>query len=280
MLFAKDKDLYRKIIYIILYGSCVVISLPYGLSWVVGFWALSHLIFEEKKEVSALESNIQWVEIVVLSILPVVIFILNEKVALDANNMFNASTGHGEFQWFPGVIFMPLYLIPVLWRTKVRKEALKSFGLHLNRWHMLLITLSLAPILSGNIQRAAYYQKYFKSIPDEILVFSAIKPFYFNGLWEELYYRGLIFSLLLTRVKTGSAIVLSALIFTFSHYNLLQAAGDMELSILVGRLLGVYFLGLVTAYVFWRSGSIWPSVCFHSFNSGSAYLTAYIARHW
>ena len=163
--------------------------------------------------------------------------------------------------------------------TEVKKPSRMFFLDNLKSLLMILVILHHTMITYGAQGGAPYADKY-SLIPDGTLLIAAVKPFYYNGLWEEIYFRGLLFSLLLTRLPVGTAIVLSALFFTFSHYDLLRSAGSLDPAFLIGQLSAVYAMGLVLAYMFWRTCSIWPGVLFHSLSSGSAYMTAYLARNW
>ena len=140
--------------------------------------------------------------------------------------------------------------------------------------------LCFIPFGVVHFQRAGSYVELFAEIPDRSLAVNAIIPFYFNGLWEEIYYRGLILTLLLTRLRPWVAIVVSSLIFTLSHYELTLSAGEMAFSEFAGPMMSNFGLGLVTAYVFWRTGSIWPGVVFHGLCSGSIFFAAYVVRCW
>jgi membrane protease YdiL (CAAX protease family) len=140
--------------------------------------------------------------------------------------------------------------------------------------------LSIIPIIITNIRQASSNAQYFASVSEAALFVAAVKPFYFNGFWEELYFRGLLLSLLLTRLRVGLAVAVSAVIFALSHYDLIKAAAIIDFHQFLTQLFVVFVLGLVTASVCWRSGSLWPAILFHSCSSGLVYLTALIARNW
>jgi membrane protease YdiL (CAAX protease family) len=76
---------------------------------------------------------------------------------------------------------------------------------------------------------------------------------------EELFFRGMLYPLLRSRLAAALAIVLNAALFAAAH--------------VVPLLLpGLFVVGLLLAYLRERSGSIWPSVCFHALQNGTALL--------
>ncbi len=269
---------YRISVYVVIYTLSLAIRLPFGMSWIVSFWALCNLAYHDKQRCLISDRRATWMEIIVLAALPMCIFVLHDVFPLKIDEIFRQDTSHGQEVWFPGVFYLPLYVIPLFWRKIVRKESFETLGFRLNFWHVSLMILTLVPIAVINFQTAYSVDGYFDSVPDRSLWAAAAKPFYFNGLWEELYFRGLIFSLLLTRMRVVPAILLSSMIFSLSHYEWMLSAGEMEFVDFAGEFCGNFGLGLVTAFAFWYTGSVWPGILFHSLASGSAYLTAYLVR--
>ncbi len=79
-------------------------------------------------------------------------------------------------------------------------------------------------------------------------------------LAEEIVFRGAILKALLqSRLSTSGAIILSAVLFALVHGNPAQ----MPHALIVGVLLG---------WMYWRTGSILPSVAFHWVNNSVAYV--------
>jgi membrane protease YdiL (CAAX protease family) len=256
----------------------LLVNLPYGLSWILGFFALSNLIFREGPEIDPRRRPARWIEIMLLSFLPTAVFVLHDIVPLEINSVFRIATETGREEWFPGVFYLVLYIIPLWWIFSVRKESMERACVRLAPKHLLLILLSTVPIFLTCLKYHGSYSAFFAEARTGSLLLAGLKPFYFNGLWEEFYFRFLLFSLILTRLSLGWAMVLSSLIFAFSHYDLIRSFSSVNASRLLMEMGGIFALGLVTANAFFRTRSIWPGVAFHSFTSGSAYLTAYIGR--
>lgn len=266
-----------KWIYLVIFSGGLLIDLPYGLPWFICFWALIQLLFDRQDAQRNSAEKAGWPLIVATTLLPPVIFGLHEALALEIDHIFRLPLSGDRYrQLFPGVLYGVLYAVPLVWL--LRRRGSRTGGFVISNRHVALMVLTTLPFLVSGLRSADYYRIRFESVPDIDLLLMTVKPFYFNGLWEELYYRGLIFSLLLTRMPVAAAAAVSALIFTFSHYDLLKTAGSADLSLLGQQLAGIWGLGLVTAYAFWRTASIWPGVVFHSLTSGAAYLTGYLAR--
>lgn len=78
-------------------------------------------------------------------------------------------------------------------------------------------------------------------------------------LAEEIVFRGAILRTLLTQMKPWTAIAVSALLFSLVHMN----PSQMPFAFLVGILLG---------WMYWRTGSILPSMAYHWANNSIAYI--------
>ncbi|TYA10669.1 CPBP family intramembrane metalloprotease [Paenibacillus faecis] len=77
-----------------------------------------------------------------------------------------------------------------------------------------------------------------------------------SPLYEEIFYRGFLYRWLRTRVGLTGALLLSASIFTLIHiptYNVMPAN---------------FWSGVIFAYAYERTGSIWPSVIIHGVTNG------------
>jgi membrane protease YdiL (CAAX protease family) len=92
---------------------------------------------------------------------------------------------------------------------------------------------------------------------------------------EEMTFRGVIQQSLMRRMNPHIAIILSAAIFSFFHF---QFFGFFP------RL----FLGILLGYMFYITGSLWTSILMHFVNNGAAVTLYYLgnigviedAEHW
>ncbi|MBO4633997.1 MAG: CPBP family intramembrane metalloprotease [Bacteroidales bacterium] len=85
----------------------------------------------------------------------------------------------------------------------------------------------------------------------------------FAPIFEEWLCRGMVLRGLLTKMKPGWAIVVSALFFALIHMNPWQA-------------LNAFILGLVMGYIYFKTGSLWLTMLVHFVNNGFAVVMAHI----
>ncbi len=80
---------------------------------------------------------------------------------------------------------------------------------------------------------------------------------------EELTFRGVIQQALARKMNPHIAIILSAAIFSFIHFQFYGFLTRM-------------FLGMLLGYMFYITGSLWTSILMHFLNNGSAVLIYYL----
>ena len=85
----------------------------------------------------------------------------------------------------------------------------------------------------------------------------------FAPIFEEWLCRGMVLRGLLTKMKPGWAIVISALFFAVIHMNPWQA-------------LNAFLIGLVMGYVYYKTGCLWLTMLMHFVNNGFAVICAQI----
>ena len=86
----------------------------------------------------------------------------------------------------------------------------------------------------------------------------------FAPVFEEWLCRGMILRGLLTKIKPGWAIVISALFFALIHMNPWQA-------------LNAFIIGVVMGYIYYKTGSLWLTMLMHFVNNGFAVVVAQLA---
>ena len=80
---------------------------------------------------------------------------------------------------------------------------------------------------------------------------------------EELFFRGFVFRGLLPKVGPYSGMVISAAIFSGFHISL-------------GILVPIFITGLLLAWLYWRTGSLWASVGAHAGQNALALLATMV----
>jgi membrane protease YdiL (CAAX protease family) len=83
------------------------------------------------------------------------------------------------------------------------------------------------------------------------------------AIGEELTFRGVLQQSLTRRMNPHIAIILSAAIFSFIHFQFYGFLPRM-------------FLGIVLGYMFYISGSLWTSILMHFLNNGTAVVLYYL----
>jgi membrane protease YdiL (CAAX protease family) len=83
-------------------------------------------------------------------------------------------------------------------------------------------------------------------------------------LAEEIFFRGYVFRAYLTRMGMVGAYVVSSLLFAVLHLNL-------------AAFVPLFFVGLILAYLYHRTGSLVPAIVTHGLNNAIALLAVYYA---
>lgn len=80
---------------------------------------------------------------------------------------------------------------------------------------------------------------------------------------EEMLFRGVLYQWTRNRLPPAAAILLNGIVFGLAH-------GEVSLAVATGM------MGMVLAWFFERSKSLWPSILIHAFNNTSKLLLLYI----
>ena len=80
---------------------------------------------------------------------------------------------------------------------------------------------------------------------------------------EEVFFRGLLYNSLKKRLNVPAAIVLSGLIFALVHFG--------PLAILL-----IFPMGMILAYVYEKTKSLWVTICIHATHNGLTFLAAMV----
>jgi uncharacterized protein len=88
-----------------------------------------------------------------------------------------------------------------------------------------------------------------------------IAPFF-----EEIYFRGFVFTGLLRELSLVWAMLISAALFAVAHAD-------------PGSFIPLFVIGLALAFVRWRSGSTWASISLHVLNNLLSSVAIILAMH-
>ncbi len=162
-----------------------------------------------------------------------------------------------------------LLSIPVIiFFSKKWNIRIKTFFMKLPKWHEVLIltiitgacyiaTLIVIDSVEdiGKIYNGKINSIFFKIIPFKfanyigLIHFTIIAP-----IIEEIFFRGLILTLLLRQFSVFKSIVISSLLFSIGHLKF----DDFIL---------LFFSGIVFALIFYKTGSLYLSILAHSLNN-------------
>lgn len=84
---------------------------------------------------------------------------------------------------------------------------------------------------------------------------------------EEVFFRGLLYNSLKRRINVPAAIILSGLIFALVHFG--------PLAILI-----IFPMGMLLAYVYEKTQSLWVTICIHATHNGLTFLLAILFPHF
>lgn len=189
------------------------------------------------------------------------------------------------------LVAYPLSFIPaMIWVAgKSRANSLFETGYKLNSsnfgpfkaWQIVLITIALAfaVMISADYPNYLNYKittasPVMKELYDSLVEMlgnmtggplwsSFLLTAIFAPVFEEWLCRGMVLRGLLTKMKPGWAIVVSALFFAILHMNPWQA-------------LNAFVIGVVMGYVYYKTGSLWLTMLLHFVNNGTAVVLAQI----
>lgn len=266
---------------IIIYGSCFLLPLPYGLSPAIAVVILIKLLFEKDTSEKTIEEGkkdrgcaIGYLISVIL--FPWLVFQMPKILPLNFDTILTVQCAFGNLQIMPSFWYSLLYIVPLLYFVLIRRikpePSLKNCGKI-----ALFILLFLGPIFSSKIMNFNSVARFYREVSSDELLFLSIKSFYYNGLWEELFFRGLLLSLLLTRFGKKTAILLSAFIFSIYHFDVVTSLISSFNILNVGRFMNLFTLGLATGYIYVQTGNLIPCILYHAFSANSAMLLLYTA---
>lgn len=129
-------------------------------------------------------------------------------------------------------------------------------------WTLILIIGSVLVMELTNLLGNTYENSKTEAMQQNVTFFTVLIAFVsaaiISPLYEEIFYRGFIYRWLRTRLSMRWAILLSSLIFTIVHIPTYNA-------------MPVNFLcGVVFAWAYERTNSIWPAVIVHGLVNGIA----------
>ena len=165
--------------------------------------------------------------------------------------------------------FMGLAILAVVWFLALRGRGtgVASLGLTAPTAPGLMLVLMSAGALGASLGLTALYSTIVNwlgatyiappEIPKDIIFpgLAAVLTYQAVALWtpitEEIFFRGFVYAGLVPRLGAGRAILASAIVFGGFH-------------ILPGLIIPTFMTGLLLAWLYYKTGSIWPPIAVHA----------------
>ncbi|TVX91737.1 CPBP family intramembrane glutamic endopeptidase [Paenibacillus agilis] len=123
-----------------------------------------------------------------------------------------------------------------------------------------VIVMEMSVLLVGNSYDNSKTEAMQQNVTVLAVSISFITAAIISPIYEEIFYRGFLYRWLRTRLGIGGGILISSLIFTIIHIPTYNA-------------MPVNFLcGVITAWAYERTNSIWPAIIIHSVLNAIAVL--------
>lgn len=130
---------------------------------------------------------------------------------------------------------------------------------------LLMKEIGLAPLSEEQLQKGAAYLTQFKTVhPALILCTVALAP----AVFEELFFRGYLFSALKAATSKSATILLSAILFGVFH---VVSSNALSLE----RLVPSTMMGLILGWLCYYSQSVLPGMLLHACHNGTLIMMAY-----
>jgi len=165
---------------------------------------------------------------------------------------------------------MGFAILIVVWRLglRPRRLSLSSLGFVVPSSSLPLTVLFVVLALGGSLaftwgyaNAVAFLELHERWGPPEIpvgIVFpglAALATYEALAVWtpvtEEIFFRGFVFAGLVPRLGIPRAIIVSALVFSAFHLS-------------IGVLLPIFVTGMLLAWLYHRTGSLWPGIAAHA----------------
>ena len=180
----------------------------------------------------------------------------------------SSSTEQAYTVWYSSN-FMGMAILAVVWFLALRSRGIgvTSLGLTMPTAPPVKLVLMSAGVLGASLGLTALYSAIVNwlgasylappEIPKDIIFPGAAAALTYQAvaLWtpitEEIFFRGFVYAGLVPRLGAGLAILVSAVVFGGFH-------------ILPGLLIPTFMTGLLLAWLYHKTGSIWPPIAVHA----------------
>lgn|GEM_PF-550247 len=142
----------------------------------------------------------------------------------------------------------------------------------MTRWKTILLTTAFLMFIGtlmliitsylGNPTENSKTESLMQDLSPFSIAIALISAAVISPIYEEIFYRGFIYRWLRNRIGIGGGMIVSAFIFMIAHY---PTTNTMPINFLDG---------LVLAWIYERTGSIWPAIIVHGLINGLTIIIA------
>ncbi|MGH6882995.1 MAG: lysostaphin resistance A-like protein [Hypericibacter sp.] len=186
---------------------------------------------------------------------------------------------------FVGAVYATAVLPLGVWGlAQLRGFGRSALGLRRARWWWYAIGLAVLAVLFGYDFLITHFLDPDHAIAGKLREQLLVRPdslAWIIALWvvvapatavaEELLYRGMLYRWFRERLPVWLAILVSSVIFGLLHGSLISPGGWMG----AGMAFGLTMFGVIAAFLFEASGSLWPSILVHFVNNSLFVIGAY-----
>ncbi len=182
----------------------------------------------------------------------------------------------GSGQWNNGlvlqneIIILPtyailfVYVIPLIWLRKQKNLNIRKMFSFDKETRKISLLICIIYFYYSCAQISIYYIE--SSIISKWMpLHMMVQSFWVAAVAEELFFRGYIYNLLKKVCCTTYAQMVSSLIFTFSHFNLLIKLINEGVTVqIIINYISIFVLGWCSAFIYEKRKNLIPSIVLHT----------------
>lgn len=245
---------------------------PVGLTPLLSALSLTYLFDSNSTsdfslQISNKRKRFSLILALVSSAVAYVIYYLIATGGLNRGIIFN-----NEIILLPTYAMLLIYLTPIVWfftQRNNKSQTKKAVDKNLIK----LTALICVVFINHSLARLSVYINQYSNVTINECLHMIVQAFFVAAIAEELFFRGYIYSLLKESFSIRNAQIISSLIFTFSHFNLLlKALNHFDIHI-VFNYIAIFSLGMVTTIIYENKKSLMPCIFLHgAIDGGFKYL--------
>lgn len=204
----------------------------------------------------------KWVTIFELSVSTGVAYFIYFMIGSGQWN--NGLVIHNEIIIFPTYAMLFIYITPLIWMARQKNSCIKE-TFSFDRETRKVTILICAIYFYYSLARISVYIEESKMISEWMPIHMMIQSFWVAAVAEELFFRGYIYNLLKKICYVKKARILSAFIFTFSHFNIIFKIVEEGISLyIIANYISIFILGLACAFIYEKKRSLIPCIVLHT----------------